>query len=97
MTTTEIRIVEQGFTAAMSPWAAEFAEDYDWDGIRDEYNARLDELAPEGVSWGWSESGPWCYADTSVPAESVHERWAEIQSEQLIDFETIASHHEVTR
>jgi hypothetical protein len=47
------------------------------------------------VSWGWSESGPWCVAELAVDADEVRDAWDEIQSEQLIDFETIAAAHEI--
>lgn len=94
MTTKEIRISGQGFTAAFTPWAGEFVDDYNWPGIRDEYNVRLQELAPDGVVWGWGESGPCCRARRGVYGGVVLARWHEIQDEELIDFETIARHHE---
>ena len=96
MTTREITIIEQGFTTAMADWAGEYADNFDWDAIRADYNAELDRLAPEGVDWGWYEGGVLCTAEISVDAETVHERWAEIQSEQLIDFEGIATRHDRT-
>ena len=94
MSIREINITSLGFTAEFSPWAGDYRDDFAWDAIRDDYNAELAALAPEGVSWGWSESGPWCTADTSVSPDDVHERWTEIHDEQLIDFETIARRHE---
>ena len=96
-TTREIQITALGFTTEMSAWAGDYANDYDWDAIRDAYNTKLAELAPEGVSWGWSESGPWCVADTTLDADDVRQAWTEIMSEQLIDMETIATAHEIAR
>ena len=103
-TTREITIVEQGFTAAMSPWAGDYADQYDWDGIRDEYNAELTKLAPAGVTWGWTEEGAYCYAETDVDEYAVIAEWTRINGGEaedgshedgIIDFERIAGHHEI--
>lgn len=98
MSTTEIRIATvQGFTAEFSPWAGDFADDYDWDAIRADYNAELDKIAPEGVTWGWTEQGVYCYAETTVDPDAVHAAWSEIIDEELIDFENIAAKHDKTQ
>lgn len=102
MTQQEIRLpAALGFTAEMSAWAGDYADDFDWDAIRADYNAELDNLAPEGVTWGWPESGPYCYADVNVDPDEVRARWVEITSpesgyEQVIDFDAIASRHDKT-
>lgn len=103
-TTREIQITGQGFTDEFSAWAGEFFDDYDWDAIRDAYNAKLDELAPDGVTWGWSESGPYCYADINLDPVAIRQEWAEavgvmdpngVYWDSRIDFEAIASAHEI--
>lgn len=97
MTDHELHIATAlGFTAEFTPWAGDFAADYDWDAIRDDYNDALDELAPEGVNWGWTEQGVYCYADVTADVDAVRDRWTEIQEEGLIDFESIAARHDRT-
>lgn len=95
MTTREIHLATlHGFTAEMSSWAGDFVTDFDWDEIRNDYNEALAKLAPEGVAWGWTEQGVYCYADLDVDPETVYARWREIVFQQLIDFEAIATKHD---
>lgn len=78
MTKHEIQIAGQGFDD-MFAWATIPGEDrddlshWDMDAIRAEYNAELDNLAPEGVSWGWSEAGPYIYADVELDIDEVRD------------------------
>ncbi|MGA4670047.1 helix-turn-helix domain-containing protein [Propionibacteriaceae bacterium Y1923] len=93
----EVKLAGLGFTATMSDWAGEFADDYDWAAIREAYNRELDARAPEGVHWGWSEHAPWCYAPVSVQYDTIAEAWAAAIApggEGGIDFEAIAVEHE---
>lgn len=93
----EIRMeAVRGFTQEMSAWAGDFADDYDWVAIREDYNKALSKRAPEGVSWGWTEQGPYCYADIALDPDSVREAWAAAIApggEGGIDFDRIAMRH----
>ena len=103
-TTREIQITGQGFTAEFSAWADEFVDSYDWAAIREAYNTQLDALAPDGVTWGWSESGPYCHAEISVDPAAVRQEWIEAVGgmdttgtwwDPSIDFEAIATANEL--
>lgn len=103
-TTREIQITGQGFTAEFSAWADEFVDSYDWSAIREAYNAKLDALAPDGVTWGWSESGPYCHAEIALDPAVVRQQWIEtvggmdvdgIFWDSRIDFEAIATASEL--
>mgnify|MGYP001351302122 CR=1 FL=1 len=90
--TRDVTIVGQGFYTEMSPWAADYAADYNWAGIIRDYNAKLDELAPEGVSWGWHADGPYIVAPYDMDGDDLRAKFrAAVES---IDFEAIAKANE---
>lgn len=89
--TREIQISGLSFIDEMSPWAGDFAADFDWDAIEDEFNDELAKRAPEGISWGW-RSQPFAYATMSYEGDEVRDLFT--AAIEAIDFESIATKHE---
>ena len=86
----------RGFSDEMKPVFGEFAGDFDMDRIREAYNAELQNWAPDGVVWGWSEAGPWAYAEDWVADdEQVVNAFGEATDE--IDLAGIAGRFDNTR
>ena len=96
----EIQIAGASFyDEVFAPWAGEWVEDFDADAIEAEYNAQLEALAPEDVSWGWT-TRPYIFATWDADRDALREAFsAAIASaeEGGIDLESIAMRHEINR
>ena len=97
----EIQITGTSFDDMFADWATIPGEDrddlshWDMDAIRGEYNAELDNLAPEGVFWGWTES-PFIFAPWDADRDALREAFAAATAsaeEGGIDLESIAMRH----
>lgn len=100
-----LEVAGLGFRDEFEAWAGDYADDFDWSSIQDDFNDALSQAAPDGVSWGWSDAGPWIAADTALNADEVRQQFVEtiggtdsegVHHESTIDFEAIATKHEVS-
>ena len=94
----EIQIAGSSFyDEVFAPWAGEWVEDFDADAIEAEYNAQLEALAPEDVSWGWT-TRPYIFAPWDADRDALREAFSAATAsaeEGGIDLESIAMRHEI--
>ena len=84
-------------TIDLIPVIVERENGEDRDDLSHEYNAELDNLAPEGVFWGWTES-PFIFAPWDADRDALREAFAAATAsaeEGGIDLASIAMCHEI--
>ena len=85
MTTREIPMAGGAFYDEFHYWAGDFADDFDWPRIQDEFNRRLSDMAPEPIlSWGWFDK-PYIEADIELDPEEARAMFS--QAVECIHFE----------